>query len=78
MVEVTSRFGTPMVGLYRWGFPKIRVPFLGVPIIRTIIFRGHIGVPLFWETTRYHLRPEFDSVKSPKVWNVEPLLRFLC
>ena len=23
-----------------WGFPKIRGPFLGVPIIRTLVFWG--------------------------------------
>ena len=27
----------------KWGFPKIRVTILGVPII----------IPLFWETTKY-------------------------
>ena len=25
--------------------------FLGVPIIRTIVLRGYIKIPLFWETT---------------------------
>ena len=37
-----------------WGFPKIRGTFLGVPIIRTIVFGGvYIGVPLFWESTNW-------------------------
>ena len=27
--------------------------FLGVPIIRIIVFGVYIGVPLFWETTTY-------------------------
>ena len=31
-----------------WGFPKIRGTFLGVPIIRTIVFWGlHWGSPYF-------------------------------
>ena len=34
-----------------WGFPKIRGTFLGVPIVRTIVFGGLYWVPLFWETT---------------------------
>ena len=34
-----------------WEFPKIRGTFLGVPIIRIIVFGVYIGVPLFWETT---------------------------
>ena len=28
-----------------WGFPKIRGTFLGVPIIRTIVFWGLYGGP---------------------------------
>ena len=31
---------------YLWGFPKIRGTFLGVPIIRTIVFRGLYWGPL--------------------------------
>ena len=35
-----------------WGFPKIRGTFLGVPIIRTIIFWGGLfWGPLFRATT---------------------------
>ena len=34
-----------------WGFTKIRDTFLGVPIIRTIVYWGLLGFPLFWETT---------------------------
>ena len=31
-----------------WGLPKIRVPFVGVPIIRTIVYWGlHWGPPYF-------------------------------
>ena len=33
------------------GFPKIRGTFLGVPVIRTMVFGGLHGGPLFWETT---------------------------
>ena len=33
-------------------FPKLGVPFLGVPIKRIIVFWGLYWVPLFWETTR--------------------------
>ena len=36
----------------KWGFPKVKGTFLGVPIIRTIIIGVYIGVPLFWETTK--------------------------
>ena len=39
------------LGVWVWGFLKLGAPFLGVPIIRTIVFRVYIGVPLFWETT---------------------------
>ena len=39
-------------GSYRiWGFPKIRGTFLGVAIIRIIVFWDYIGVSLFRETT---------------------------
>ena len=34
-----------------WGFPKIRGTFLGVPIIRTVVFGGLYWGPLFWEST---------------------------
>ena len=40
--------------LYRaWGlgFPKIRGTFLGVPIMRTVVFWVYIGGPLFRETS---------------------------
>ena len=33
------------------GFPKLGVPFLGVPILRTIVFGVLHWVPLFGETT---------------------------
>ena len=33
------------------GVPKIQSTFLGVPILKTIVFGVHIGVPLIWETT---------------------------
>ena len=33
-----------------WEFPKI-MDTLGIPIIRTIVLRVYIGVPLFWEIT---------------------------
>ena len=33
--------------LSKWGFPKIRGTFLGVPIIRTIVSWGLYWVPLF-------------------------------
>ena len=39
-------------GLEGLGFPKIRGTFLGVPIIRTIVFWGlYWGSLIFWETT---------------------------
>ena len=30
-----------------WDFPKIRVPYFGVLIIRTLLFNGTIGSPIF-------------------------------
>ena len=37
----------------KWGFPKIRGTFLGVPVLRIIVFWGlYIGVHLFWEITK--------------------------
>ena len=33
-----------------WGVPPIRNTFLGVPIIRIIVFAGLYWGPLFWET----------------------------
>ena len=37
-----------------WGLPKVRGTFLGIHIIRAIVFGGvYIGVPLFWDTTIY-------------------------
>ena len=35
-------------------FPKLGVPFWGVPTIRIVEFRVYVGVPLFWETTIFH------------------------
>ena len=35
-----------------WVSENYRGTFLGVPIIRTVIFGVYIGVPLFWETTK--------------------------
>ena len=38
-----------------WGFPKIRGTFIGVPIIRTVVFWG-----LFWGPPilgKYHIVP---------------------
>ena len=37
----------------KWGFPKIRGTFWGVPIIRTIVYRGLYWGTQFWETTKY-------------------------
>ena len=34
-----------------WGVPKIRGTFLGVPIIRTVVFGGLYWGPLFWQST---------------------------
>ena len=39
-----------------WGLPNIRDTFLGVPIVRVIIFLVYIGVPPFRETTSSGLR----------------------
>ena len=50
------------------GFPKLGVPFWGVPIIRTRVFGGSIlGSPSFWETTicphrSSHLSAPFGAV----------------
>ena len=41
--------------VYIWGLPKIRGSYLGVPIIRTIVFWGLYWGPLFWETPIYGL-----------------------
>ena len=38
----------------KWGFPKIRGTFLGVPIIRIIVFGGLYWGPLIWGN--YQLR----------------------
>ena len=43
-----------------WGFPKIMGTFLGVPIIRTIVFWGLYWGPLI--LGNYHIR-----VPPPKV-----------
>ena len=39
-------------GIYG-GFPKLGVPFWGVPIIRTIVFWGQYWGPLIWGN--YHM-----------------------
>ena len=36
--------------VFIWEFPKIRVPFLGVLIIRTLLFKVLYSGPLFSET----------------------------
>ena len=36
-----------------WRFPKIRGTFLGVPMLRTIVFGALLGVPLFLGS--YHM-----------------------
>ena len=41
------------VPLIYMGFPKIRGTFLGVHIIRAIVYLGLYWGPLFWETTIY-------------------------
>ena len=43
-----------------WGFPKIRGTFLGVPIIRTIVFWGLYWGPLI--LGNYHI----ISISTPK------------
>ena len=45
--------GSYSTSQYIWGFPKIRCTFLGVPIIRTIVFWGLYWGPLILGT--YHL-----------------------
>ena len=35
-----------------WEFPKIRGTFLGVPIIRIVVYWVYSGVPLFMETAK--------------------------
>ena len=48
-----------------WEFLKIRGNFLGVPILRLIVFGGLYWGPLFWETT----------ISRPKVCNWIPEVR---
>ena len=44
-----------------WGFPKIRGTFLGVPIIRTIVFWG-----VYWGTPYFGKLPYLSpDVKTP-------------
>ena len=48
-----------ILGLYRGYtrliyFPKFKIPFLGIPITRTITFWGLYWGPLFWESSIYH------------------------
>ena len=38
---------------HEWDFPKIRVPYLGVLIIRILLFRVLYWGPLFSETPKY-------------------------
>ena len=42
----------------KWGFPKIRGTFLGVPVIRTIVFWGLYGGPL--NLGNYQINPEME------------------
>ena len=44
-----------------WGSPKIRGTFLGVTIIRTIVFWGVYWGPLILEN--YHMVLQFDITK---------------
>ena len=44
--EASHEIVREAAGLCTWGFPKIRVPFLGVPIIRTIVYWGLYWGPL--------------------------------
>ena len=51
--------------MYMWEFPKIRGTFLGVPIIRTIVFLGSIlGSPYLGKLpcTCKHMRAHVYSV----------------
>ena len=49
VVSSSERSGVSVNHVYKWGFPKIRGTFLGVPIIGTIVL--HWGPP-FRETTK--------------------------
>ena len=45
------------------GFPQLRVPFLGVPLTSTIIYRAvYIGASLFMETTNKRFNALEDVV----------------
>ena len=47
-----------------WGFPKIRGTFLGVPILRSIVFWGLCGGPLI--LGKYHLETMKKVALSPR------------
>ena len=52
------------------GFPKLGVPFLGVPIIRTIVFWGLYWGP-YWETTIWGVRSGQRALGCTRdVWGV--------
>ena len=53
-----------------WGFPKIRGTILGVPIIRTIVFRGLYWGPLI--LGNYHIK-NFNYSPS---WCIKPKVTF--
>ena len=45
-------------GMHIWGFPKIKGTILGIPIIRTIVFRGlYWGPPILGNYHIISLRP---------------------
>ena len=53
-------------GLQGLGFPKIRGTFLGVPIIRTVVFWGlYWGPPILGN---YHIKAAVDCLD---VWGME-------
>ena len=53
------------------GFPNIMGSFLGIPIIRTIVYWGLFRFPLFWETTISH------GFRVFWLWACEPYSKLL-
>ena len=59
-----GEFGTWEVRGYKWGFPKIRRPFLGVLIIRTIVFWGLYYGPYFGKIPNLSIRPGWKGERN--------------
>ena len=58
-----------------WGFPKIRGTFLGVPIIRILVFRGLYWGPPIWGN--YHIYIYIQASKGYLGFRVRGYLAML-